>query len=319
MALSRYMEDQGRNWWAGKDVLEVHLALIALPALFDTKKDEMSGFLFQPVRPPPRVTISSAFFLCKLGAGLGLNSLTAEALGARTVTVTDGDAAVLRMASDGLRSNFPRASRNMRVGPRSYRIALVYVRSVRSTNFACVDQIKHLDRPAEPTGSLMFALCLLNLHHFLNLLLVRSPPPLLCHPRLPQALPLRMGDREGSARLLAEEALSSGRPAFDVIVASDLTYRREDWPAFVATVGELSDRRTVVLYGTTTRLAGEWEALQAQFRESGFAVEDVRLRPRAAAARPGSPAPPAVLTDDVRLMRLSALAPAPAAAASGGG
>ena len=76
-----------------------------------------------------------------------------------------------------------------------------------------------------------------------------------------------------------------------------------------------------VLYGTTPRFAGEWEALEASFTAAGFRVEAVRLKPRASsplktpwAARGGGGGLSAagggarsggVLTDDVKLMRLT--------------
>lgn len=175
IALSRYMDDLGPNYWRDKKVLE-------------------------------------------LGSGLGLNSLAARALGAKFVTMTDGDDNVLKNAAANMQANFQEKN-----------AAGMLVQRLSFGNSADLAQLK---------GS------------------------------------------------------------YDVILSSDLTYKKEGWNSFVETVQKLSSVDTVVLYGTSPRHRGEWEALQAKFIEAGFRVTDVKLKPRGTGG---------VLTDDVRIMQLSSL------------
>lgn len=159
----------------------------------------------------------------ELGSGLGLNSLSAEAIGAKTVTITDGDLSVLGLASQNMQKNFP-AARNVRA------------------------------------RSLIF------------------------------------GDKEGIEQLV-EEAQATG--GYDLIVGSDLTYKKEGWPSFVATVRDLGSDKTVVLYATAPRYRGEWESLQQQFEQAGFTAENVSVRRRSVDG--------GILVDDVRILKLSHL------------
>jgi hypothetical protein len=176
----------------------------------------------------------------EIGAGIGLNSLTAGSLGARSVTLTDGDTGVLRLARQNIADN----ELNIKVDT------------------------------------------------------------------------LRFGDKSGVDRLL------SGTPDrhFDVVIGSDLTYKKDDWPAFVETVVRLSGNPassdstaasasngepTTFLYATTPRYRSEWETLQDEFRKSGFRVDDVTFEARAPgfAVDADDRYAGGVLRDDVRIMR----------------
>lgn len=182
----------------------------------------------------------------EIGAGIGLNSLTADSLGARSVTLTDGDAGVLRLARQNAADN--------------------NLKNVRVEN-------------------------------------------------------LKFGDRDAVSSLLSA---STGKH-FDVILGSDLTYKKSDWPTFVETVKMLSRdanadaadeeggaatkrsaaKPTVFLYATSPRYRGEWEQLQEQFRNAGFRVRDVTLPPRIPGIAIGEDFERyagGVLQDDIRIM-----------------
>ena len=101
---------------------------------------------------------------------LNKNTRSLQALGAHSVTITDGDAAVLELAKANYRFNFP-----------------------EKTNWI--------------TEVLRFGVD---------------------------------GDAASVVKHRREYAGSLGSGTFDVIVGSDLTYKRDDWPAFVASVKEFS-------------------------------------------------------------------------------
>lgn len=160
----------------------------------------------------------------EIGSGLGVNSLAAEAIGAKMVTITDGDPSVLNLASGNMQRNFPRAT-NVRV---------------RALSFGDKDII----------GSLV------------------------------------------------EEAKEAG--GYDLIIGSDLTYKKDGWPTFVSTIRDLGSDKTVALYATAPRYRGEWESLQKQFEEAGFMAENVAVKPRSSDG--------GILTDDIRILKLSHVA-----------
>lgn len=82
---------------------------------------------------------------------------------------------------------------------------------------------------------------------------------------------------------------------FDVAIGSDLTYNRETWASFESVVKGLCSNGVTVLYATTPRVGGEWEALTADFRASKLAVEDIAVKLRGAGG---------ILSSDVRIMRI---------------
>ena len=64
---------------------------------------------------------------------------------------------------------------------------------------------------------------------------------------------LRFGaddDAVTMAKHRRDHAGSPGLETFDVIVGSDLTYKRDDWPAFVASVKEFSESKKTTVSST---------------------------------------------------------------------
>mmetsp|Transcript_54128 Transcript_54128/g.123341 ORF Transcript_54128/g.123341 Transcript_54128/m.123341 type:complete len:370 (+) Transcript_54128:78-1187(+) len=221
----------------------------------------------------------------ELGSGLGLNGLTAASLGTKSVVLTDGDAQVLELAAHNLARNFPAPVR----GP------------VRGSSSQGPETAKQ--RPCTAPllfgdGEGIFALAA----SACQATAPASAPP----PSAPPSAPLSTG---------APAGLGDGPcRGFDVIVGSDLTYKRSDWPDFISTVKGLSHEGTVVFYATVPRYRGEWEALGDGFKAEGFEVMDASLKPRSSqrslGAGKGSKAlepmqeTGGILTGDVKIMKV---------------
>jgi predicted nicotinamide N-methyase len=105
-----------------------------------------------------------------------------------------------------------------------------------------------------------------------------------------RAQKLRFGDNVG-------HILADFGERVDVVLASDVTYRRNLWPKFTDTIRALSGDHPEVFYSFPDRNPGEWEALQRLFHLSNFDSQEVHLKPK---GRTGG-----ILTDDIRIMRLT--------------
>ena len=161
----------------------------------------------------------------EIGGGIGLPSATASVMGAKSVTLTDGDPGVLKIAQQNIKSNnLPNVD-------------------VRSLKFADQDEIK---------------------------------------------------------------SLISREEKYDVILGSDLTYRKDNWGKVVETVRLLSSSGkgspSTFFYATTPRYRNEWPTLVEELETAGFKVSEVTLQPHR--VRSGETTySGGVLTEDVKILR----------------